>query len=499
MNAIPSTGNPTATTAAPFPETVETATAARFAQAHFGQANVGHKARRQALLRAAEQICRHPGGTLPNKFGSPKDYHSMDRLMNRPEVTHARVLQPHLQRTRQQMEASTDVVLVLHDTTELDYSGLKSIQDLGPIGNGGGRGYLCHNALAVVPAQKEVLGLAHQILHTRRRVGKKETLKRKRARQDRESRLWSNAVKGLGAVPEGKCWVDVADRGADIFEFLATEDDLGRACLVRATHNRNILIGHEGAGTPAKLFDHLRSLAPAETQRSKKVHDEKSGEERIAILAIRYGPVRLCPPRVRRGEYQPRPLAVWGVHVREVNPPKNGQAVEWMLLSNRVVASTASAWEKSDWYGCRPMVEEYHKCQKTGCQIEDLQFETSAALQPMIALLSVVAVMLLQLREAFRRADAETRPATDVVDPIYEEVRREWRYQGRSDGAMTVKQFYLAVARLGGHMNRKRDGAPGWLVLWRGWMKLQSMVDGVEAERRRQKRRQSRSQIHGET
>ena len=97
------------------------------------------------------------------------------------------------------------------------------------------------------------------------------------------------------------------------------------------------------------------------------------------------------------------------------------------------------------------------------------------------------------------RADAETRPATDLVDPIYEEVLREWRYQGRSDGAMTVKQFYLAVARLGGHMNRKRDGAPGWLVLWRGWMKLQSMVDGVEADRRRQKRRQSRSQIHGET
>jgi len=495
MSTSPATANPASPATASFPEAVDTATADRFAQAHFGQANVGHQARRQALVRAAERICRHPGGTLPNKFGSPKDYKSMDRLMNRPEVTHGSVLQAHLQRTRQQMEATADVVLVMHDTTELDYSGLKSLQDLGPIGNGGGRGYLCHNSLAVVPARKEVLGLAQQILHTRRRVPKKEKLKHKRACKERESRLWSDAVKALGPVPEGKHWVDVADRGADLFEFLATEDDLGRACLVRATHNRNILIGHEGAGADSagKLFDYLRSLPAAAAQRSKKVFDETSGEERVATLAIHYAAVRVCPPHVRRGEYRPRPLAVWGVRVREVNPPKNGQAVEWFLLSNRAVASAESAWEKSDWYGCRPMVEEYHKCQKTGCQIEDLQFETSGALQPMVALLSVVAVMLLQLREAFRRADAATRPATEVVDPIYEEVLREWRYQGRSDGVLTVQQFYLAVGRLGGHMNRKGDGAPGWLVLWRGWMKLQSMVDGVEAERRRRKRRENRS------
>ena len=42
-------------------------------------------------------------------------------------------------------------------------------------------------------------------------------------------------------------------------------------------------------------------------------------------------------------------------------------------------------------------------------------------------------------------------------------------------------EFYLAVARLGGHMNRKRDGFPGWLTLWRGWQKLQTMVEGAAA------------------
>ena len=102
------------------------------------------------------------------------------------------------------------------------------------------------------------------------------------------------------------------------------------------------------------------------------------------------------------------------------------------------------------------------------------------------ALLSVVAVMLLNLREACRQPDAETRPATEVVDQQYEEILRAWRWQ-QPHAPMSVKEFYMALGRLGGHMNRKSDGNPGWLVLWRGWTKLQCMLDGVDAERRRRK------------
>ena len=64
-----------------------------------------------------------------------------------------------------------------------------------------------------------------------------------------------------------------------------------------------------------------------------------------------------------------------------------------------------------DRYCCRWMVEELHKAKKTGCGIEGLQFHTAEALEPMIALLSVTAVMLLNLREAARRPDAKERAA----------------------------------------------------------------------------------------
>ena len=46
----------------------------------------------------------------------------------------------------------------------------------------------------------------------------------------------------------------------------------------------------------------------------------------------------------------------------------------------------------------------------------------------------------------------------------YEEILRAWRYQ-EPRGEMSVKEFFMALGRLGGHMNRKGDGDPGWLVL----------------------------------
>jgi hypothetical protein len=49
---------------------------------------------------------------------------------------------------------------------------------------------------------------------------------------------------------------------------------------------------------------------------------------------------------------------------------------------------------------------------------------------------------------------------------------------------LTVHEFFYALARLGGHQNRRGDHPPGWLVLWRGWTKLQAMLEGAHAARR---------------
>jgi hypothetical protein len=43
----------------------------------------------------------------------------------------------------------------------------------------------------------------------------------------------------------------------------------------------------------------------------------------------------------------------------------------------------------------------------------------------------------------------------------------------------TVREVALAIGRLGGYLNRKGDGMPGWITLWQGWQLLQTLVEGV--------------------
>jgi len=419
-------------------------------------------------------------------MGNPANYAAMDRLMNRDEMTHGNVMAAHRERTIEKMQACPGAVLILHDTTTFDYSGKKSLR-LGPVGDGNGTGYLCHNSLSVDPQSRDVLGLVSQILHQRVPAPRKEGVKAKRQRKSRESRLWSTAVQELPATPEGKQWVDVADRGADLFEFLAMEQSLGRRCVVRSAHNRSVREGHNGQGEQMLMHDHLRALKAVGEPRRREIYDTKLVCEREVKLRISYAAVEILPPHVRKGEYESKPIHAWAVRIWEEAPPTKGTKLEWFLVCLDPVANVTDAWQKSDWYACRWMIEEYHKAQKTGCQIEDLQFRTQDALQPMIAMLSVVAVMLLNLRQAARRPDAKERPATDIIEPIYEEVLRAQRYKAPRD-PMSIHEFYMALARLGGHMNRKGDGFPGWLTLWRGWQKLQCMVAGVEIDRQRRKK-----------
>src|SRR5262249_13565869 len=136
-----------------------------WATANFGSAQLGHKRRTKRLVSSAARIADRPQGSLPSKFPwSP--LRAVYRLCNRPEVTHPGVTAPHFRAARQRM-GQPDPVLILHDTTELDFSSHEALEGAGPIGDGGGRGFLQHNSLATDAATGEILGLAFQQILTR--------------------------------------------------------------------------------------------------------------------------------------------------------------------------------------------------------------------------------------------------------------------------------------------------------------------------------------------
>ena len=152
------------------------------------------------------------------------------------------------------------------------------------------------------------------------------------------------------------------------------------------------------------------------------------------------------------------------IHVREIDAPADVEPVEWILLSSVPAPDFEQACERADWYACRWIMEEYHKAKKTGCTIEDLQFTSEERLEPVIALLSVAALWLLPLRSASRQEDARTRPAVEIMPKVHVAVLSAWRF-GQVRMALTVHEFFYALARLGDHQNRRHDHPPGWIVL----------------------------------
>ncbi len=469
-----------------------------FGEVHFGQAQLGDKRRTARLVRTANLMCRRPGGTLPQKLNSPKDLRGAYRLFHCEEVTHRSILEPHQQVTFEKMASVGRPVLVLHDATELNYTAHRSLQQLGQIGSGHGRGYIAQNSLAVDPKTREAFGLCNQVLHRRAQVKKGETTAQKRKRKSRESLLW---LQGTAGLPADWNIVDVCDQGADTFEFLEHEVGSGRRFVIRSAHSRSVYLGHEShETTPVLLRDHARSLESAGswtlqvTSKSEMKSKRKKGKKRLvkrkkreATMAVSFGAVQIRPPKVKNGNFGTDSLPLWVVRVWEVNPPQRQERLEWFLLTNHKVHTFEDAYEVVSWYECRWIIEEYHKGLKTGCQIESPQFTCEDRLQPAIALISIVTLTLLSLRDAGRREDAKERKASEIISEDYIEILSAWRH-GKVKMGWTIHDFVWAMARLGGHQNRKSDHPPGWQVLWRGWDDLQAMLLGADVVKQKLKK-----------
>lgn len=458
-------------------------------QEMFGHAELDDERRTARLVATFDALRRHPGGTLPDKLASPAELKGLYRLCACASVTHAALVAAARSYTLGRIAAHDGPVLLVHDATELDDSLLGSLAErLGQIGKGTGRGYICHNVLAVAADTGDVLGLMDQILHCRDDVPDDKTLPEHRDRETRESLLW---VQGTQHLPRDARLVDVADQGASTFEFLEHETHSGRRFVIRNGKTRKAYAGHEATGAKQYLKDYVESLPElgrftmdVQAQRGRTPRKARQDAE----FAVRGGAALVLPPHAKHGHHGNDPLPLYVVYVTELKPPRGEKPIRWMLLTNEPVRTYADAWRVVSWYERRWIVEEYHKALKTGCRIEDLQFTAVERLQPAIALLSAVALTLLGLRDASRRPDAHERRATTLVAQEYVDVLSSWRH-GKIRRDLTVHEFFFALARLGGHQNRTRDHQPGWLVLWRGWTKLQCMFDGyMLAQRERRKK-----------
>ena len=433
-----------------------------WAEQTFGGVRLHDLRRTKRAVQAASKLAENPLGSLPAQMQTWKETKALYRRLPEPDVTCAALMQPHLQQTREQANASP-VVLLVQDTTDIDLSHRRKISGVGQIGNERGRGFFVQTVLAVRPQTRQVLGCMAQEPFVRIPAPEGEQRSQRRKRQERETDVWIRQVQSIGTPAAGSMWVHVGDRGADMFPFFQACQTTKTPFLVRAAQNRRVQQDEEEI-TYALL--RVRSW-PSQASRAFEVPARHGHQARSTQLQLAFGQMTLLPPRnePRAGQ---EPVTVWVMRVWEEQAPEGEEPLEWILLTSVPTTTLAQAWERVDWYAYRWLVEDYHQCLKSGCRIEARQLQSVDGLMRLLGLLSPLAVRLLQVR-ALAREEPE-RPAHEVIEPLMLAVLAQ--RSGHSPATMTVGTFWTEVARLGGYLARSHDGPPGWRTIWKGWLSL---------------------------
>lgn len=443
-----------------------------WAQEQFGAADLGDARRTRRLVKVAAQAAGNSNGSLPQQTGCAADMKAAYRLFANPEVTHDAVIGAHLEQTRQ-AAGQRPLVFLVQDTMELNYTSHSHCEGLGLIGHGEGmRGLHQQNVLAIDPFIRRPLGLMYQKHHcwTPRSDDHDRKAMRAVPLEERASHWWIEAIRTIGSPPLGVRWVQVGDRGEDIFGVYDEARRVSCDWLIRASKDRCVL----APGGEWKLFAYARSLTPVHS-RTLQVRCPTKNTLRQATLHLAAGAVELLPSRYEPAYRDRQAVVCQVVRVWEKQPPQGVEPLEWLLLTSLPCETQEHLQFVADGYALRWMIEEFHKCQKTGCNVEMRRLEHVDRLEPLIGLLSVLAVWLLQLKFAVN--ETPERPARDVFDETTVKVMA--RYLKRPAQDMTLGDFWRGVGLLGGHMGRKCDGKLGWLRAWKGWQAFQLILLGA--------------------
>ena len=462
-----------------------------WAQKHFGEVDLSDPRRNQRAVTIATAMATNPAQSIPQMFLNSYDAKAAYNLFQHPEATPDNLQQAHREVVLEQLHQAGSYLLI-EDTSEMSWSGNEPVPGLGPIGNGaaGLQGFHLHSVLAVRwrgeaaatdrwPGRPAVvvLGLPVQHYHIReaRPAGEPANNSKVAKRRARESQWWQQAGEEIGPAPEDEQikWTRVCDRGADIYELLVSCTELNHRFVIRAAQDR-CLTDEEGRAVTGKLFATVQSQE-ALGKFELDLRARPGQAARTAQLQVSAVEVWLrAPQRPGKGPGYLPPVRCQAVRVWEASPPPGVVALEWILLTDWPVTNYAAALAVALAYATRWLIEEFHKALKTGTKAEDLQLETAERLFAAIAIKSVVALRLLDLRERLRLT-----PDAPAAEAGLSELELTVMGQVLNRRFETVRDVALAIGRLGGHMNRKRDGLPGWLTLLRGMTKLNDLVEGA--------------------
>ena len=403
------------------------------------------------------------------------------RFFMNPAVEPSQILQPHVTATLRRINEHP-VVLVIQDTTELDYS-RHPPEDAGCLNKEERFGLYDHTHLAVTP-DRLCLGVVGAEEFDR----SPETLGQAQERsnlpiEEKESFRWLKgyrlASQLAGEAPSTKI-VSIADRESDIYDiFMEAEQHPTPAdFIIRAKIDRCTL-EHDPDSGPAvyrKVRDEV-SASELRTLRTVDLHQTPKRQARQAELEVRAIEVVVKPPHAR----SPLPPVTYNVVlVEEINGPGDDTDVSWLLLTSLPIDSVEEILRVIDYYVARWVVEVYFRVLKTGCRVEEIQLETVGRLKNCLAFYRIIAWRVMYLTHLNR--ECPSLPCDAVFDDC--EWMSVWKVTTKKEIPKTpppLSEFMPLLARLGGYNNRPSEPPPGPQAVWIGIRRMCDLATAWQA------------------
>jgi hypothetical protein len=434
----------------------------------FQTLNLGDARIERRLRKVAEDLSRQPASPINQASRDNAATKAAYRLFQNEKLGSDKIIAAHRDQTLARMKGE-EVVLCNQDTTYLNFSTHKATTGLGPIGDkkSNPQGLVMHSSLAVTPRG---LPLGVLTLKCYARDGHIDPeASKKRVLEDKESYRWIKTLQQVSGIPN---IVMQGDRENDIYEYLVEAERLNVKYNIRSCNDRGI---NNPEYTLLQTF--LCESAP-----KGEIEIDLPRENRRATMEVRYSQIEIRPPsRITKSKIA-KGVSCWVVQIKEINCPEGSTPVSWTLLTNVPVMTIDDAIERITWYKRRWAIEEYHRIIKSGCTVEQCRLETAERLVRYITLFAVIAWRIFWMVHIARtdpNAPAEVVLTSSEVGTL--KTLKRFKKLLPAEKPINVRNAIIAIACLGGYLNRKNDPPPGPTALWRGWQQLSTMAELYES------------------
>ena len=448
----------------------------------YGEIDLNDKTLSKRVETTLEQLSSEPSANISGACKDPHQAKAVYRLLSNEKFTAAPVIETSRKETIRRIKESTEqVVLIPQDTTTVNYSGLKTTEGLGDIGNKQKNlGIMVHSAIAV-----SEIGQPFGLLSQKTWVRPKDEFGKKHKRnqlpiEDKESYKWLETLDKAQVADEleGVHCIFLCDREGDLYELFAKASLENATYICRRVQPRKVITAEEELSINNYL-DKLTVAGELIVNVPRDSHTQRKA--RTAKLELKFGTTLIKKPTtLAKSKHLPATVEVSLVSVQEIDAPIGVEAISWQLVTNDRIESFNDAQTCVKRYTQRWKVEVFHYVLKSGCNIEKLQASTAEKLIKLIALYSVIALQIMILTY-LARTNGEAS-----CELVFEE--KEWKILYKvvnktkcvPEEPPTIMEAVIMIAKLGGFLARKSDGFPGVAVIWRGLSSFNVLLEASQ-------------------